>query len=1034
MNWLISTALRFRTLVVAAAIALIVVGIRTADDVPLDVFPEFAPPRVEIQTEAPGLSTEEVEALVTVPIENSLNGIPFLDHVRSKSVLGLSSVQLYFKRGSDLITARNLVNERLSQTAVRLPKVVNPPVILPPLSSLSRAMKIGLSSEKLSQMELTVLSKWTIRPRLMAIPGVANVAIWGDYDKQFQVLVDPDRLRAHGITLNTVMLAVGNSVEPISGGFIDTPNQRLAIRHTSAVKNPEDLMNTVVAHRNGAPLLLGDVAEVKIGSPPPIGDAIINDVPGILLIVEKQPWANTLDVTHGVEEAMAQLAPALPDVDVDTKIFRPATFIERALKNLSHSLIIGCVLVIVVLALFLFDWRAAVISSLAIPLSLVAAVLVLYYRGGTVNTMVLAGLIIALGEVVDDAIIDVENILRRLRLNHDAGNPNSAFRVVLDASLEVRSAVVYATLIVVLTLVPVFFLEGLAGSFFRPLAASYILAILASLVVALTITPALSLILLPRTADRKHRDSPLTSLLKRWYEAVLPSLIRRPKSIIAFVLLVFVAAGVAVPQLGEELMPKFKETDFLMHWVEKPGIGVEAMNRITIAASKELRAIDGVNNFGSHIGRAEVADEVYGPNFTELWISIDEDVDYDETVAKVQEAVDGYPGLYRDLLTYLTERIKEVLTGASGAIVVRIYGPNLDELRATAQNVADVMGTVEGVTNLKVEPQVLIPQIVIDFKPEAAAQFGLSPGDVRRATTTLIRGTQVGEIFEEQKIFRVMVWGSESVRRDVDVLRGLMLDTPSGGQVPLEAVASISIQPAANAIQRIGTSRKLDVICNVSGRDLGSVAQEIEQRVLADVEFEQGYHPEFLGEYAEARASRQRLLGLTAFSLLGILLLLQSDFGSMRLVLLIFLTLPFALVGGIAGAFACGGVISLGSLIGFVTVLGVAARNGIMLVDHYRHLQNEEGVPFGPDLIIRGAAERLAPILMTALTTGLALVPLMVTGNKPGQEIEYPMAFVILGGLVTSTLLNLLVLPPLFATFGNVRVSNEQPDGTASTT
>jgi Cu/Ag efflux pump CusA len=555
--------------------------------------------------------------------------------VRSKSVLGLSSVQLYFQRGSDLITARNLVNERLSQAAARLPRVVNPPVILPPLSSLSRAMKIGLSSEKLSQMELTVLSKWTIRPRLMAIPGVANVAIWGDHDKQFQVLVDPDRLRAHGITLNTVMLAVGNSVEPVSGGFIDTPNQRLAIRHTSAVTNPEDLMNTVVAHRNGAPLLLGDVADVKIGSPPPIGDAIINDVPGILLIVEKQPWANTLDVTYGVEAAMEQLAPALPDVDVDTKIFRPATFIERALENLTHSLVIGCVLVIVVLALFLFDWRAAVISSLAIPLSLIAAVLVLFYRGGTINTMVLAGLIIALGEVVDDAIIDVENILRRLRLNHEAGNPKSSFRVVLDASLEVRSAVVYATLIVVLTLVPVFFLEGLAGSFFRPLATSYILAILASLVVALTITPALSLILLPRSANRQRRDAPLTAVLKRWYSMILPPLIRRPKAIMGFVLLVFVGAGVSVPQLGEELMPKFKETDFLMHWVGKPGIGVEAMNRITIAASKELRGIEGVNNFGSHIGRAEVADEVYGPNFTELWISIDTDVDYDATVAKV---------------------------------------------------------------------------------------------------------------------------------------------------------------------------------------------------------------------------------------------------------------------------------------------------------------------------------------------------------------------------------------------------------------
>ncbi len=416
MNGLVSTALQFRTLVVAAAIVLMVIGIRTADDVPLDVFPEFAPPKVEIQTEAPGLSTEEVESLVTVPIEDSLNGIPYLDHVRSKSVLGLSSIQLFFARGTDLIIARQLVQERLTLSGSRLPNVVKPPVILPPLSSLSRAMKIGLSSETLSQMELTVLSKWTIRPRLMAVPGVANVAIWGDYDKQFQVLVNPDRLRSHGLTLNSVMASVGKSVDPISGGFIDTPNQRLAIRHPAAIRNVEDLKGTVVAIRNGAPLRLGEVCDVRVDSPPPIGDAIINDVPGILLIVEKQPWANTLDVTRGVEAAMEQLTPALPGVDVDTKIFRPATFIERALRNLGHSLVVGCVLVIIVLAIFLFNWRAALISSLAIPLSLVAAVMVLYYRGGTINTMVLAGLIIALGEVVDDAIIDVENILRRLRL------------------------------------------------------------------------------------------------------------------------------------------------------------------------------------------------------------------------------------------------------------------------------------------------------------------------------------------------------------------------------------------------------------------------------------------------------------------------------------------------------------------------------------------------------------------------------------------------------------------------------------------
>lgn len=1017
MSWLVSTALRFRVLVLAAAVVLIVVGIRAGDDIPLDVFPEFAPPLVEIQTEAPGLSTTEVEALVTVPIENSLNGIPYVQTVRSNSVLGLSSVRLIFAQGTDLLTARQLVQERLALSTPRLPAVVKPPVILPPLSSLSRAMKIGLTSESLTQMDLTVLSKWTIRPRLMSIEGVANVAIWGDYDRQFQVLVDPDRLRAHNLDLNTVVQAVQRSTQVGAGGFIDEPNQRMALRYVSPVATPEDLAATVVAHRNNAPLTLGEVADVRIGSPPPIGDAIINDVPGIMLIVEKQPWANTLEVTQKVEAAMKALQPALVGVEVDTTIFRPATFIERALENLSKSLLIGCVLVIVVLTLFLFDWRAALISSLAIPLSLTAAALVLYYRGGTINTMVLAGLIIALGEVVDDAIIDVENILRRLRLNAALDAPRSAFRVVFEASLEVRSAVVYATLIVVLTLLPVFFLDGLAGSFFRPLAGAYVLAILASLGVALTVTPALSLMLLPQAA-RRQTEAPLARVLKAGYRLVLPGLIRHPYAILGVAASLFVAAVLSVGQLGEELMPKFKETDFLMHWVEKPGIGIDAMNRITIRASKEMRDIDGVRNFGAHIGRAEVADEVVGPNFTELWISIDEDVPYEETVAKVQEVVDGYPGLYRDLLTYLTERIKEVLTGASGAVVVRIYGPELEVLRDKAAEVEAAMKTVEGVTNLKVEQQVLVPQVVVRFRPEAAALFGLTPGDVINATSTLINGTRVGEVYEGQKIYGVVVWGEESIRRDIDSLREMLIDTPSGAQVPLGDVADLKIQPAPNSIKREGASRRIDVICNATGRDLGSVAQDVETAIAEKVQFPQEYHPEFLGEYAEAQSSRQRLLLLSIGSLVGILLLLYVDFQSVRLVILIFLALPFALIGGIAGAFVAGGVISLGSLIGFVTVLGVAARNGIMLVEHFRHLRWEEGMPFGRELVIRGASERLPPILMTALTTGLALVPLIISGNLPGHEIEYPMAFVILGGLTTSTLLNLLVIPPLFLRFG----------------
>ncbi|MCB9941721.1 MAG: efflux RND transporter permease subunit [Planctomycetaceae bacterium] len=1029
MSWLIETSLRLRVLVVALAIALIVVGVRTSDEVPLDVFPEFAPPVVEIQTEVPGISTEEVEGLVTVPIENALNGVPFVKTVRSKSVLGLSSVRLIFASGTDLIMARQLVQERLATVATTLPAVSRAPRILPPLSSLSRCLKIGMwmnvdAEPKAasdtghpidpyvqSQMDMTVVARWTLRPRLMAVAGVANVAIWGEKDPQLQVIVDPDRLRAHGLTLDMVLQTVRDATAVGSGGFVDTANQRLAIRHIPTVYSPEGLGEVVVTFRNGAPLRIRDVANVVIDHQPPIGDAIINSQPGLLLIVEKQPWANTLDVTRGVEAAMHELEPALGKIQYDTTIFRPATFIERSLTNLSHSMLIGCVLVILVLIAFLFDWRSALISATAIPLSLVAAVMVLYWRGGTINTMVLAGLVIALGEVVDDAIIDVENIIRRLRLNLKTEKPQSAFQVVLAASMEVRSAVVYATLIVIFAFLPVFFLDGLAGSFFRPLATSYILAILASLVVALTITPALSLLLLPSVAARRHRDAPLVVLLKRMYSAILRPLVSRPKATLGVGLAMLGSLGLLVPMLGEELMPKFKETDFLMHWVEKPGIGIDAMNRITIRASEELMSVPGVNNFGSHIGRAEVADEVVGPNFTELWISIDESADYGTTVAEVQEIVDGYPGLYRDLLTYLTERIKEVLTGTSASIVVRTYGPNLEQLRITAQDVAAAMKEVEGVTTLKVEPQVMVPQVAVELRPDAASRFGLTPGVLMRNVSTLINGLQVGEIFQDQKIYAVVVQGDRSLRPDVSALSSLMIDTPSGAQIPLRDVADISVVPAPNTIQREGASRRIDVTCNVEGRDLGSVAREIERAVLANVTFPTEYHPEFLGEYAEAQASRRRMLALSIVAVIAILLILYVDFQSWRLVLVMALLLPIALLGGVVGAILVGGIISLGSLVGFVTVLGIAARNAIMLVSHYRHLQSEEGVSFGPELIVRGAEERLAPILMTALTTGLALVPLVLTGNVPGQEIEYPMAYVILGGIVTSTLLNLFLLP-----------------------
>jgi CzcA family heavy metal efflux pump len=1025
MRALIAAALRLRLPVVALSVILMIIGIRAANNAPFDVFPEFAPPLVEIQTEAPGLSSADVEALISVPLEAAMNGVPGLDVLRSKSVLGLSSVVLIFETGTERIPARQLVQERLARVAPTLPAAARPPVIMSPLSSLSRVMKIGMSSSSVSQVDLTTLARWTVRPRLMAVPGVANVAIWGQRDRQLQVLVDPDRLRANGVTLQDVVTSTRDAMSVTAGGFLEGPNQRLAVTHSSPVKTAADLgLMAVVtpppAMTRSAPTVpavrrLQDVADVVEGSPPPIGDGVINGGPGLLLIVEKQPEGNTLQVTRDVEAALTALKPALAGVDVDSTIFRPATFIEMSLRNLNRALLIGCVLVVVVLALFLWDWRTAVISLTAIPLSLLAAALVLSRAGGTLDTMVIAGLIIALGEVVDDAIIDVENIVRRLRLDRGSSTPRPAFDVVLDASLEVRSAVVYGSVIVVLVFLPVFFLEGLSGSFFRPLALAYVLAISASLLVALTVTPALSLMLLPQSEHQ--RDAPLVAWLKARYRRLLPDLVAAPRRALLIVAASLIVTAAAYPFLGEEFLPHFKEYDFLMHWVEKPGTSLEAMRRITVRASNELRAIPGVRNFGAHIGRAEVADEVVGINFTELWISLDPSVDYQSTVAKIQSVVDGYPGLQRDLLTYLRERIKEVLTGASATIVVRIFGPELDVLQRKAAEVGKTIAGVQGTADVKVQALTLVPQVEVAFDRDRAQQLGVTPAAVRDTVATMLRGVKVGEVFDAQKIFDVVVWGTPAVRDDVFALRRLPVDLTNGGYTPLSSVARVQVVPTPNEITREGGSRRIDVTCNVRDRDLGAVARDIEA-AIAGVHFDPGYHPEVLGEYKARAESQRRLVALGVVSLLCILLVLHVDFGSVRMVALVALTIPFALIGGVASVFLTGAVLSLGSLVGFVTVLGIAARNGIMLISHYRHLEREEGVPFGEALVIRGAEERLSPILMTALVTGLALVPIVLGGDRSGHEIEHPMAVVILGGLVTSTVLNVFLLPAIYLRYG----------------
>lgn len=1034
LRYLVRMALQYRVVVVVAAAVLVVFGVGVVLRTPLDVFPEFAPPLVEVQVEAPGMSSEAVERLVTIPIESAVNGVPQMTTLRSKSVQGLSSVQLLFEQGTDIFRARQMVTERVAVAAASLPQQVKTPRLLPPLSSTSRVLKIGLTPKTkeqlqpgeplLTQTEVSVLLKWTIEPRLYAVPGVANISTYGQHDRQYQILVKPEELRAHGVTLDQVKQAGRRAVVYGSAGFLDSPNQRTAMQYATRVDRPSDLGDTVVDVRKGVPLRLDQVATLTAGNPPHIGEGVINDEAGLLVVVEKYPWANTLQVTHDVEQAMERLRPGLPGVQITTRIFRPATFIELALANLKTAMLLGCVLVALILIAFLFEWRTAVISLTAIPLSIVTALLVLNRLGGTINTMVLAGLAIAIGEVVDDAIIDVENIVRRLRQNRLLEHPRSAFRVVLEASLEVRSAVVYASFIVVFVCLPIFFMGGVAGAFFRPLAVAYILAVLASLVVALTVTPALSLMLLPQSVDQ-HQEAPLARLIKGIYRRLLPVGLNRP--ILAFGVLAGLFAGAAFlfPHLKEEYLPQFQENDFLMHWVAKPGTSIDFMREDIKTVSRELRTETAVREFGSHIARAEVGEEVVGPNFAELWVSLGEEVpNYAAERKKIEAVMDRHAGFDHDLLTYLQERIKEVLSGAGATIVLRIYGPDLAVLRQKAQQVRQAIeggrggeGKVPGVVNLRVEPQVLVPQLELNIDPHKAAAYGLTPVAVMDAVTTLVNGAKVGEVHQEQKIFDVVVWGHPDVRKSWHELRQLEIDLPAGqGTIRLESVADIRLVNAPNTVRHDKASRCIDVTCNVSGGDLGATVREIERRV--EPLHQEGYRIEFLGEYQARTENQRQLLGIGAIALLGIALLLYLDFQSFRLTLLVLLTLPFALIGGVAAAYLTGGVLSLGSLVGFITVLGIAARNGIMLVSHYRHLQLEEGLDFGRDLIVRGAEERVTPILMTALAAGLGLLPLAISGSKPGYEVEYPMAVVILGGLFTSTLLNLLVLPVLYERFG----------------
>ncbi len=1034
MRWIVGSSLKFRYIVVAMAALLMFFGVQQINNTPVDVFPEFAPPKVEVHTVAIGLAPTEVESLITVPLEQSLNGIPGIAEIRSKSVEQLSQIVLLFDEDTELLEARQLVQERIATVLPTLPTWAAPPVLLQPMSATSRVLKIGLTATdpELDLMDLSMTAYWKVRARLLRVPGVANVPIWGERLDMLQVHAVPDRMAKENVTLEQVMTATADTLDAGlvryseghfigRGGWVEENGVRTGVRHVLPILTSEDMANIPIRTGDGRQVRLGDVANLVRDHQPLIGDAVINDGDGLMLIVEKLPWANTMDVTKGIEAALAELEPGMQGIAVDSSIFRPATFIEDSIDNLTKALIIGALLMILMLGMFLYSWRTALISVVAIPLSLLTAVLVLNMTATTINTMILAGFVIALGDIVDDAIIDIENVVRRLRQHRQEGGTRSTARVILDASLEVRGAIVYATVIEIVAILPIFLLAGLSGAFFQPLALAYALALLASMVVALTVTPALSLIFFRSPKSLEHRESPVVPPMKRGYEWLLTRIVRQPRAAYLAVGATAAVGILAVPLLGQSLLPNFKERDFLMHWLAKPDTSLQEEVRTTKLVNAELLEIPGVRNAGSHIGNALLGDEPYGVYFGENWISVDPAVDYDQTRASIQDVVDRYPGIFRDVLTYLKERIREVLTGSSDAITIRISGQDLDLLREKAEEVNEMLGGVSGVIENHVEFQDSIPQLEVKVDLAAAKKYGIKPGDVRRAAAWMMAGEEAGDIYRNGRAYDVQVWSPPETRQSVTDLRNLLIDVPGGGRVALEDVADIQVMAVPNVIHHNDLFRSIDVGANIDdSRDLGSVVADVEER-LDEVEWPTEFRAEMLGEYTERQAASQRLLLFSGAAAILIFLLLQLSFGSWRLATLSFVTLPIALVGGVLAAYFGGKVISLGSLVGFLTVFGIVARNGIMLISHAQHLENVEHEPFGPELIIRAAKERLVPIMMTVLTTGLALIPLVVAGSIPGQEIEHPMAVVILGGLITATLLNLFVVPSLYLSLAKSR-------------
>ena len=1030
LNAAIRWSLGNRLVVIALGIVLLVWGGVVAVRAPVDVFPDLTAPTVTVLTEAHGLAPEEVETLVTLPIESAMNGTAGVYRVRSNSAIGISIVFVEFELGTDIYRARQLVTEKLQQ--VRLPAGLSAPTLGPISSTMGEIMLISMTSTATSPMALRSLTDWVVRPRLLGVAGVSQVSIIGGERKQYHVVADPERLTALGVTLQQLTKAVAAANAAGGGGFLERPSEELLIRGRARVYSVDDLARAVVTIRQGVPVLVGQVASVQIAPALKRGDGSFNGEPAVVATIQKQPQANTLEVTRRIEETLAALAPTLPpDVRIDTKAFQQADFIRRAVWNVQSALAEGAVMVTVVLFLFLWNFRTTLISLVAIPLSLIAAVVVMEWLGLGVNTMTLGGLAMAIGQLVDDAIVDVENVFRRLKQNLQRATPAPAIDVVFAASSEIRHSITFATLIIVLVFLPLFSLGGFEGRMFAPLGIAYIVSIGASLLVALTITPVLCYYLLPRSsAIRDARDSWLVAWLKRHYRTLLERVLRRPGAVVVGAFALLLAALGLVPGMGREFLPPFNEGTLNINASLTPGTSLAESNRVGALIEQTLRTTPEVVSTTRRTGRAEQDEHAAGVNASELEVVLRESKrSHAVVLAEIRENLGRIPALDVEVGQPISHRIDHLLSGTRAQIAVKLFGPDLPTLRTKAGEVRAAMAGVRGVVDLLVEPQVGVGQVQIILNRRAAASLGVQAEDLVDTVDTAFGGHVVSQVLEEQRSYDLIVRLADTARRSVESLARTLIDTPTGARVPLAQVAEVRVDQGPNTINRENVQRRIIIQANVAGRDLGGVIDEIRRAVATGVTLPQGYWIQYGGQFeSQERAARQ--IGLMSMAAVaGIFVLLYVALGSARLAGLVMANLPLALIGGIVMVFLSGGTLSIASLVGFITLFGIATRNGIMLITHYRHLIDREGVSFR-DAIVQGSLERLSPILMTALVTGIGLVPLALGAGEPGKEIQQPMAIVILGGIVTSTILNMVVIPALYLRYGAEQAAarNASPD------